>query len=108
MSEEFKISNYIDVGLLLERFLSDCQAISEEIDGDSYSYTYMADTVAAVYYHREYDSAIEFIEENKDFIDQERAEWVRYMWKTLDAMTEEQRANIVVESLSQLSAVADY
>lgn len=108
MSENFKVGNFLDVGLLLERFLSDCQAISEEIEGDTYSFTYMADTVAAVYYHREYASAQEFIDENQDFIDEERSEWVKYMWKTLDSMTEEQKANIVIESLTQLSTVVDY
>ena len=108
MKEEFKIPNYLDVDLLLERFLSDCQAISEEIDGDPQSFTYMADTIAAIYYYREYDNSSEFIDENHDYIDNDRAEWVRYMWKTLDSMSEEQRSNMVIESLNQLSSVADF
>lgn len=108
MKDDFKIGNNLDNGLLLERFLSDCQAISEEIEGDPHSFTYVADTIAAVYYFREYDSADDFIEENKDYIDEEREEWVRYMWKTLDSMDDVQRSNIVIESISQLSAVADY
>lgn len=108
MSKDFEVYDYLDTNLLLERFLSDCQAISEEIDGDSSSFTYVADTIAAVYYHREYDGSEDFITDNKDYIDEERAEWVRYMWKTLDSMDISQRSNIIIESLNQLSAVADY
>lgn len=107
MSEKLDMGDYLDVSLLLERFLSDCQAISEEIDGDAYSFTYIADTIAAIYYFREYDSADEFIQENKDFIDEERADWVRYMWKSLNSMKDEERSEFVIDSLTQISAVAD-
>ena len=107
MKDKFITSDYLDTGLLLERFLADCQALSEEIQGDTYSFTYVADTVAAIYYHREYESSSEFIEENRDYLDTERIEWVKYMWRTLDTMTDEQRANIVIESLTQLPVVLD-
>ncbi len=74
MKDDCRVYGYLDVGLLLERFLSDCQAMSEEMDEDSYSLTYVADTIAAIYYHREYESAEEFIQENADYLDSERRE----------------------------------
>lgn len=101
---DFQVGDYLDPGLLLERFLSDCQALSDEMKGDDYSFSYMADTVAAIYYYREYNSCEEFINENADFIDEERSEWVKYMWRTLDTMTDEQRADVIIESLSQMPA----
>jgi len=104
MSSELNVSDTLEAGLLLERFLADCEALSQELEGDTYQFTYVADTVAAIYYHREYESATQFIEENKNFIDEERAEWVQYMWRTLDTMTDEQKANIVIESLTQMPA----
>jgi len=107
MSNDFKVEDSLQPTFLLERFLSDCEALCNEIEGDAYSFTYVADTIAAVYYHREYDSAEQFIQENQDFIDDERAEWVQYMWRTLDSMTEEQKSNIVIESIGQMQTVQE-
>lgn len=104
---DFPIADCLDTALLLERFLADCESLSEEMEGDDYQFTYVADTVAAIYYHREYETAEQFIDENHEFMDEERAEWVRYMWRTLDTMTEEQKANIVIESLTQMPALTD-
>lgn len=107
MDQNFQISDSVNQALLLERFLADCQALSDEAPGDVYAFTYVADTVAAIYYYREYESVEAFIKENEEYLDEERVEWVRYMWRTLDTMTDEQRANIVIESLSQLPIVID-
>ncbi len=104
---DFQVGDYLDPGLLLERFLSDCQALSDEMKGDDYSFSYMADTIAAIYYYREYNSCEEFIKENSEYIDEERSEWVKYMWRTLDTMTDEQRADVIIESLSQMPATVD-
>lgn len=106
MSQDFHINEYLDTALLLERFLADCQALSEEFKGDLTSFAYTADTIAAVYYHREYDSAVEFIKENSEYIDKEREDWVRRIWKTLDQMDEEHKAELVIESLSHLNSVS--
>jgi len=64
----------------------------------------MADTIAAIYYYREYNSCQEFIQRNSEFIDDERRDWVTYMWRTLDSMTDVQRADVIIESLSQMHA----
>ncbi len=106
--KHFIVADHLESSALLERFLADCEALSEEIQGESYSFTYVADTIAAIYYHREYNSAEEFISENRDFIDDERAEWVKYMWRTMDTLSEEQKANIVIESLTQMPAIAEF
>ncbi len=106
--KHFTVSDRLEPAALLERFLSECAALSDEIQGDKYSFTYVADTVAAIYYHREYESAEAFITENRDYIDEERAEWVKYMWRTMDSLTEEQKANIVIESLTQMPAIAEF
>jgi hypothetical protein len=107
MSNDFVVSDVLETGMLLERFLADCQALSDEYEGDVYSFTYVADTIAAIYYHREYGTAKDFLDENADYIDEERSEWVKYMWRTLDTMTEEQKANVVIESLTQLPVTAE-
>lgn len=99
-----RMKDHIDPGQLLEKFLSDCQRISDESTSDNYTIAYMADTVAAIYYYREYNSCEDFLYENQNQIDEERAEWVKYMWRTLDSMTESQRAEIVIESLTQIPA----
>lgn len=104
---EYYVKDCIDPGVLLERFLSDCQSVSEKLDGDAYSFSYMADTIAAIYYHREYNSCDEFIGVNGQYLDQERSEWVKYMWRTLDTMTDEQRADVVIESLTQMPALVN-
>ncbi len=106
--KEFQISDFLESGALLERFLSDCEALSEELGGDKQVFTYVADTIAAIYYHREYPSSEEFIANNRDYIDEERAEWIKYMWRTMDSLTEEQKANIVIESLTQMPAAAEF
>lgn len=100
----FEVQDQMDPGLLLERFLSDCQALVDEVDADDYTYSYMADTIAAIYYYREYNSSEEFICENDSFLDDERREWVKYMWRTLDTMSDQQRAEVIIESLTQLPA----
>jgi hypothetical protein len=102
------IGDCINPSLLLERFLTDCQEMTEKIECDSYSYSYMADTIAAIYYYREYRSCEEFLKANGEFLDQERCEWVKYMWRTLDTMSNEQRAELIIESLVQMpSLVSD-
>lgn len=101
---ELRLGDYLDPGLLLERFLSDCQALSGESPGDYYTFSYMADTIAAIYYYREFESCQEFLAENATYIDEERSEWVKYMWRTLDTMTDEQRADVIIESLTQMPA----
>lgn len=102
---DFEVRDYLDPGILLERFLSDCQTLSEESAVDDYTFSYVADTIAAIYYYREYNSSDEFIQENLDCLDTERKEWVKYMWRTLDTMSDQQRADVVIESLTQLPAV---
>lgn len=106
---DFTIQDHLDPGLLLERFLSDCQSIVDKVEVDGYTYSYMADTIAAIYYYREYNSSDEFIVENDNFLDEERREWVKYMWRTLDTMSDQQRADVIIESLTQIPAkfVAD-
>lgn len=102
------IGDCINPTLLLERFLTDCQEMTRKIECNSYSYSYMADTIAAIYYYREYQSCEEFLKINSEFLDQERYEWVKYMWRTLDTMSNEQRAELVIESLVQMpSLVSD-
>lgn len=101
---DFEVQDQLDPGLLLERFLSDCQAVVDRVEVDDYTYSYMADTIAAIYYYREYNSSEEFIRENDAFLDDERREWVKYMWRTLDTMDERQRADVVIESLTQIPA----
>jgi hypothetical protein len=96
------VKDFLEAGTLLERFLSDCHRLSEEAGMDEFHYSYMADTVAAIYYHREYSSCEEFLSVNADYIDDERKEWVKYMWRTLDSMSAEQRAEVVIESLTQI------
>jgi hypothetical protein len=95
----------INPSLLLERFLTDCQEMTEKIECDSYSYSYMADTIAAIYYYREYSSCAEFLKVNGEHLDQERCEWVKYMWRTLDTMSNEQRADLIIESLIQMPSL---
>ena len=102
---DFEVRDYIDPGILLERFLSDCQTFREESVKDDYTFSYVADTIAAIYYYREYNSSDEFIQENLDCLDTERKEWVKYMWRTLDTMSDQQRADVVIESLTQLPVV---
>jgi hypothetical protein len=101
-NEDFSVGETVSSALLLERFLSDCQALAEESPDDPFSFTYVADTIAAIYYYREYSSIENFLSANGDQIDNERTEWVRYMWRTLDSMTEEQIANVIIESLTHL------
>lgn len=103
---DFQVKDHLDPGGLLEKFLSDCQSISEETGTDDYTFSYVADTIAAIYYYREYNSSDEFIGENSDCLDDDRKEWVKYMWRTLDTMTDEQRADVVIESLTQLPATS--
>jgi hypothetical protein len=93
---------FLDSSQLLEKFLLYCQVYGENTREEDYTYSYIADTIASIYYYRCYDSCEEFLFENADCIDSERAEWVKYMWRTLDSMTEEQRAEVVIESLNQL------
>jgi len=46
---------------------------------------------------------------NSEYIDDERGEWVKYMWRTLDSMSEEQKSDVVIESLTQIPVTtADY
>lgn len=99
---DFQVQDHLDPGLLLERFLSDCQALVDEVAVDDYTYSYMADTIAAIYYYREYNSAEEFIRENDAHLDDERREWVKYMWRTLATMSDKQRADVIIESLTQI------
>jgi hypothetical protein len=96
------VKDFLEPAVLLERFLSDCQKMNEEAGMDEFNYSYMADTVAAIYYHREYNSSEEFLSVNAEYIDDEREEWVKYMWRTLDSMSNEQRAEVVIESLTQI------
>lgn len=98
---EFVVDDTINNGLLLDRFLHFCQEISAE-GTDDYTLSYVADTIAAIYYHREYSSAEEFIKVHEEAIDENRKEWVRYMWSTLDGMNEKQRAEIAIESITHL------
>ncbi len=106
--KHFSVPDFLEPAALLERFLSDCEALSDEMKDEKYSFTYVADTVAAIYYHREYESADAFIMENREYIDEERAEWVKYMWRTMDTLSEEQKASIVIESLTQMPAAAEF
>jgi hypothetical protein len=96
------VKDFLEANNLLERFLSDCYRLSEEAGMNEFNYSYMADTIAAIYYHREYNSCEEFLSVNSDYIDDERQEWVKYMWRTLDSMSAEQRAEVVIESLTQI------
>lgn len=96
------VKDYLEPGALLERFLTDCQKLNDETAPDEFTYSYMADTIAAIYYHREYNSCADFLNINADYIDDERAEWVKYMWRTLDSMSEEQKSDVVIESLTQI------
>lgn len=105
-NEEFYVKDQLDSGVLLERFLSDCQKLNDDTGMDEFTYSYMADTIAAIYYHREYNSCDEFLSINADYIDEERGEWVKYMWKTLDSMSEEQKSDVVIESLTQIPVTA--
>lgn len=98
----FYVEDFIDPGVLLERFLTYCNQLCEDPDFDDYSYSYIADTVAAIYYYREYNSCEDFLVTNAGHIDKDRAEWVQYMWRTLDTMTDEQRSEVIIESLSQI------
>ncbi len=102
---EFIVLDKVKVSDLLNRFLENCQELSER-STDDYTLSYVADTVAAIYYYREYDSCESFLQANTDAIDDERAEWVRYMWRTLNSMDDVQRAEVVIESLTQLPAVS--
>lgn len=101
-NEDLYVGETLSSGLLLERFLSDCQTLADECPNDPFSFTYVADTIAAIYYYREYSSLEDFLKENEGEIDEERSEWVRYMWRTLGSMTDEQIANVVIESLTHL------
>lgn len=101
-NDDFQVGNYLDIELLLERFLNDCQEMSSDFGTDDYTFSYVADTIAAIYYHRKYVNCFNFLTENKDHLDEDRIEWVRYMWRTLDAMTDAQRAEVVIESLAQI------
>jgi hypothetical protein len=103
--EKNSLGNTINASLLLERFLADCQKTTELCDHDTYSYSYMADTIAAIYYYREYNSCEEFLKANKEFLDEERCEWVKYMWRTLDTMSHQQRAELIIESLTQMPSM---
>ncbi len=100
--KEFQVGDYLEPNVLLERFLTDCQVISENMGGDDYTFSYVADTIAAIYYHREFASCEEFLRENTEHLDEDRTEWVKYMWRTLDTMTDAQRAEVVIESLAQI------
>jgi hypothetical protein len=101
------IEDHLDPGVLLEQFLSYCQNYSEVNEVDDYTYSYIADTIASIYYYREYNSCEEFLVRNADQIDTDRAEWVQYMWRTLDSMTDEQRAEVVIESLTQMPELSN-
>ena len=103
--KHFHIESTLNQESLLERFLADCLALSEEIEGDTFNFTYVADTIAALYYYRAYDSLGHFLEENKPYIDSERASWAQYMWNTFDAMTEEERSDLIIESITQINKV---
>ena len=105
-NENFATKDYLDPGALLERFLSDCQRLNESFGKEEFTYSYMADTIAAIYYHREYNSSEEFLSVNANHIDSDRAEWVKYMWRTLDSMSEEQKADVVIESLTQIPVIS--
>lgn len=100
--DEFQVGNYLDADILLERFLNDCQEMSDQLGTDDYTFSYVADTIAAIYYHRKYVDCSSFLMENRNYLDEDRIEWVRYMWRTLDAMTDAQRAEVVIESLAQI------
>jgi hypothetical protein len=101
------LGNTINPSLLLERFLEDCQQATRNCDRENYSYSYMADTIAAIYYYREYNSCEEFLKANKEFLDEERCEWVKYMWRTLDTMSNQQRAELIIESLTQMPSLTN-
>jgi hypothetical protein len=102
---EFTASDKIDSNALLGIFLEHCQNLVDD-GSDDYTLSYVADTVAAIYYYREFDSCEKFLQVNADAIDEERADWVKYMWRTLDSMDEFQRADVVIESLTQLPAIS--
>lgn len=105
--EKNSLGDSIKANLLLERFLSDCQTLTEKSKSDTYSYSYMADTIAAIYYYREYNSCEEFLKINGEYLDPERCEWVKYMWRTLDTMSNEQRAELIIESLVQMPTMVN-
>jgi hypothetical protein len=102
MLDGYFAEDQLDPGVLLEKFLSYCQNYNEDNEVDDYTYSYIADTIASIYYYREYNSCEEFLVKNADQVDKDRAEWVQYMWRTLDSMSDEQRAEVVIESLAQM------
>ena len=73
----FDVADQLDPGILLERFLSDCQRLSDDLGGDDFTFSYIADTIAAIYYYREYNSCNEFLSENAGYIDDDRSEGVK-------------------------------
>jgi hypothetical protein len=44
----------------------------------------------------------EFLYGNEEFIDEDKKEWVMNNWSHLDQMSEQERAELIIESLNQI------
>lgn len=100
--EDFVVATKLKTGLLLEKFLKDCHDLIEQNENDSLCIAYLADSIAMIYYYREYATLEEFIHDNDEYISADKKEWVTNNWYHLDAMTELQRANLIIESINQI------
>ncbi|NQY79429.1 MAG: hypothetical protein HRT47_03850 [Candidatus Caenarcaniphilales bacterium] len=100
--EDFIVDTKLNSNLLLEKFLVDCHELIDEHPDDSLCIAYLADSIAMIYYHREYATLDEFLEENEEFIDEDKKEWVINNWAHLDQMSEGERAELIIESVNQI------
>ncbi|MCH2226350.1 MAG: hypothetical protein MK033_01125 [Candidatus Caenarcaniphilales bacterium] len=100
--EDFIVDTKLNSNLLLEKFLVDCHELIDQNPDDSLCIAYLADSIAMIYYHREYATLEEFLEENNEFIDEDKKEWVINNWSHLDQMSESERAELVIESVNQI------
>lgn len=100
--DDFIVTSKLNSNLLLEKFLVDCHDLIDRYPDDSLCIAYLADSIAMIYYHREYATLEEFLDENEEFIDEDKKEWVMNNWSHLDQMSEHERAELIIESLNQI------
>ena len=63
---------------------------------------YASDIIALIYYYRQYKKDLDlFIEENKGLMSDYKISWAKYEWKSLNAKTEEEISDLVLELLSE-------
>jgi hypothetical protein len=98
----FIVENKLNASGLLEKFLKDCHDLIDRYPNDSLCVAYLADSIAMIYYYREYATLEEFLHDNEEYISDDKREWVINNWIHLEEMTEEERANLIIESVGQI------